>query len=288
MHPLSLPPQPPLPFPAAQDYEQTVLQWAREVDPVHLRARDLSYGPDTQHRYDVFGAEGMRDAPVLVFWHGGGWTNGYKEYAHFMAEAIVRRGFLFITPTYRLAPGHRLPAAFDDAVRLLAELHRTVGQWGGDRQNLYLAGHSAGGGIAAMAALRRDALDQAGVPPDAVRACLPISGVMDLHHPCPQPGSLEERVYTTLLEHPSHDSLMSAISWTTGNRVPMLSSYGERDSSRVISANTRMHELLKRQPAPARLKEWKGLDHFDTHKVLADPAHEWYEDLEALFAQTRR
>ncbi|OVZ64299.1 hypothetical protein CDO44_02715 [Pigmentiphaga sp. NML080357] len=283
-----LPAQPPLPFPAAQRYEETVLEWARGVDPGNLQARDLAYGPDPQHRYDVFAPDGMRDAPVLVFWHGGGWTNGYKEYAHFMAEAVMRRGMVFVTPTYRLAPRHRLPAAFDDATLLLAELRRNVGKWGGDARNLYLAGHSAGGGIAAMAALRQSALEKAGVPPGDIRGCLPISGVMDLHHPCPGPGSLEERVYSTLLEQPAEDALMSAISWTAGNRVPMMASYGERDSARVISGNTRMHELLKRQPAEASLRAWEDLDHFDTHLMLADPAHEWYGQLEALVARTCR
>lgn len=283
-----LPPQPPLPFPAAQRYEDTVLEWARGLDASSLRARDQVYGPDPQHRYDVFAADGMRGAPVLVFWHGGGWTNGYKEYVHFMAEAVIRRGLVLVAPTYRLAPRHRLPAAYDDAGLLLGELRRTVGRWGGDCRNLYLAGHSAGGGTAAMAALRKPALERAGVPPGDIRGCLPISGVMDLHHPCPGPGSLEERVYATLLERPCEDALMSAISWTAGNLVPMVSSYGERDSARVIGANTRMHELLKRQPADAGLHAWKGLDHFDTHLALADPAHDWYGQLESLVARTCR
>ncbi|MFW7345877.1 MAG: alpha/beta hydrolase [Pigmentiphaga sp.] len=280
--------QPPLPFPAAQRYEDTVLEWARDLDAGILRARDLAYGPDPQQCYDVFAAAGMRGAPVLVFWHGGGWTNGYKEYVHFMAEAVVRRGLVFVAPTYRLAPRHRLPAAFDDAALLLGELRRTVGRWGGDGRNLYLSGHSAGGGTAAMAALRKRALERAGVPPGDIRGCLPISGVMDLHHPCPEPDSLEERVYTTLLEQPCEDALMSAISWTAGNLVPMMASYGERDSARVIGANTRMYELLKHQPADAGLHAWEGLDHFDTHLMLADPGHAWYGHLEALVARTSR
>jgi len=96
MHHDPLPPQPPLPFPAAQRYEDTVLEWARGQDASKLLARNQAYGPDPQHRYDVFAAAGMRDAPVLVFWHGGGWTNGYKEYVHFMAEAVIRRGLVFV------------------------------------------------------------------------------------------------------------------------------------------------------------------------------------------------
>ncbi|MCB2027864.1 MAG: alpha/beta hydrolase fold domain-containing protein, partial [Rhodoferax sp.] len=71
------------------------------------------------------------------------------------------------------------------------------GAQGGAADRFYLSGHSAGGHLAAMTALRRDRWADAGVPADLIRGCLPISGIMDLYHPAPTPGSLEERVYTT-------------------------------------------------------------------------------------------
>lgn len=284
--PASHEPQAQLPTEAARAYEQTVLDWSQDLPDGIAAVRHLRYGPDRQHSYDVFTANTLRNAPVLVFWHGGGWTNGYKEYVSFLASNVIRLGMVLVAPTYRLAPAHRLPAAFDDAVALLAELPRRIGALGGDASRIYLAGHSAGGGIAAMTALRTPALRAAGVGPEAIRGCLPISGIMDLHHPSPVPQSLEDRVYTMLLETPDLDAVMSPLNWAAGNTVPMILSYGEHDSERVILSNRRLRAMLACQAGPVACHVHQGEDHFRTHTALKDPSHPWFARLSTLVKET--
>ena len=64
--------------------------WAQEPLPDTVAAvRDVPYGPHRLHRFNVFAPRGARNAPVLVFWHGGGWTHGYRDYATFMAPHVV-------------------------------------------------------------------------------------------------------------------------------------------------------------------------------------------------------
>lgn len=285
---LSVDAQPPLPFQAAIDYEQTVLSWSADIPPGVVAIRDRPYGDDLQHRYDVFTTDRLKNAPILVFWHGGGWTNGYKEYVSFLASTVTGIGMVLVAPTYRLAPRHRLPAAFDDAAALLAHLPGAAPQWGGDPGRLYLAGHSAGGAVAAMAALRVHALRTAGGSPQAVRGCLPISGVMDLCHPSPLPGSLEERAYTMLLDDPEHDSAMSALCWAAACNVPMVLSYGQYDSERVIHSNRRMHALLEHANPHGlfRCHEHPAEDHFQTHTALRNPSHPWFARLAHLVEET--
>jgi arylformamidase len=275
--------QPPLPFEAARRYEDTVLDWSTGNESADLTViRNCSYGPDPQHQYDVFSGTHLKSAPILVFWHGGGWTNGYKEYVSFMASAVVRLGMVLVAPTYRLAPEHRLPAALDDALAVVRHLCDHASSFGGDATRLYLAGHSAGGHIAALVALRRGDMACAGIDAGAIRACLPISGIMDLHHPEPTPGSMEERVYTMVLRDATEDALMSPLCWTAGNTVPMYLSYGEFDSERVIRTNRRMGTLLAAQPAECRIHMESGLDHFETHTVLRDGDSGWYRRLGRL------
>ncbi|QEZ42935.1 alpha/beta hydrolase [Cupriavidus oxalaticus] len=281
------PAQPPLP-PNAMAYERTVLDWATHLPDSVIAVRDLTYGADPRQRFDVFTTAGLRDAPVLVFWHGGGWTNGYKAYVAFLAPIVTGMGLVLVTPTYRLAPAHRLPAAFDDAALLLATVLRTIASHGGAPSRIYLSGHSAGGGIAAMAAMRRPALATAGVDHQAIRGCLPISGIMNLQHPCPAHGSLEARVYTDLIDTPEHDAAMSPQTWAAGNTVPMVLSYGEHDSERVIRSNRSLYQMLKLQPAAVSCHMLAGEDHFRTHTALSDPAHPWYGRLAQLVRETSR
>ncbi|WP_439669631.1 Alpha/beta hydrolase [Cupriavidus necator] len=280
------PSQPPLSSAAAVAYERTVLDWAEHLPESVVAVRNLTYGTDQRQRFDVFTARGLRDAPVLIFWHGGGWTNGYKEYASFLAPMVISLGMVLVAPTYRLAPAHRLPAAFDDAALLLASVQKSIATWGGSPSHLYLSGHSAGGGIAAMAAMRKPQLRAVGIDQQAIRGCLPISGIMNLHHPNPAPGSLEERVYTALLDSQELDAAMSPLTWSAGNTVPMVLSYGEHDSERVIRSNLTLYAMLRMQPAPVDCYMHAGEDHFRTHTALSDPSHPWYARLAQLVKET--
>ena len=231
--------QMPMPHPAADAYAQDVMRRARELDTAAISGgmnvqRDVAYGPHRLHRYNVFSPPGARNAPVLVCWHGGGWTNGYRDYVTFMAPHVVGMGCVLVAPSYRLVVEAPLPAAFDDSLQMLAHVVQHIAQWGGAPQRLLLSGHSAGGHLAALVALRVADRLRADVPGAAVRGCLPISGIMDLHHPAPAPGSLEERVYTMVLDDALQDAVMSRICWTAGNRMPFDLSCGEHGMQRGL------------------------------------------------------
>ena len=280
--------QAPLPFAVAEDYAHTVMQWSREaLPPVVLATYDQSYGPHPLQRYDVFAPSRAQNAPVLVFWHGGGWTNGYRDWVRFMAPHVTRLGLVLVAPSYRLAPEHPLPCALDDALQLLLKLKQTNGMLGWENTQFYLSGHSAGGHIAALTTLRIAARTQAGLPPDCLRGCLPISGIMDLHEPNPAPGSLEERVYTTVLKGQPRamDTVLSPLFWTAGNCVPFALTYGEKDSPRVIKSNQRLLAMLQAQGSPVDCVMEAGRDHFQTHTGLKDPADGWYGRLAAMVAK---
>ena len=258
-----------MPFAAADDYERRVLGWAGEPLPDDVIVHGAQpFGAHAAQRLDVYLPRGARDVPVLVFWHGGGWTNGYREYVRFMAAHVVRLGVALVAPSYRLAHEARLPAALDDCAAALELIERQGMAWGLAPGRMLLSGHSAGGHLAAMTALRH---------PERVRACLPISAILDLHHPAPAPGSLEERVYTTVLADRDDDARLSPIHFTRSNRLPFVLTCGELDSARVLRSNQRMLALLRMQPsANVELHIESGADHFATHLALADAGHPWY------------
>ncbi len=284
--PPNLPPQLPLPSEAARQYEQTVLSLAHTHGKELICRRDVHYGQDVAQRYDVYFKGGVSGRPILVFWHGGGWTNGYKEYVSFMAEHVVGLGMVLVAPTYRLAPAHRMPAAYNDCLLLLQALSLQAPQYGGSADRLYLSGHSAGAHLATLTALRMRELVAAGIRSSAIRACLPISGIMDMHHPAPAPESLEERVYSMVLSAAEHDGVMSPLCWTNGNTIPMLLSCGDSDSPRVLSSNRRLASLLAFQDCRQSFHVETGLDHFQTHLALRDPDHPWYRRLAAIVKDT--
>jgi len=110
--------------------------------------RDLAYGPDPRHRADMFRADGLKNAPVVVFLHGGAYVRGERDvnadvYSN-VPMYFARRGMLGVNATYRLAPAAHWPAAAQDVASLVAWLKANAARFGGDPNRIYLIGHSAG------------------------------------------------------------------------------------------------------------------------------------------------
>jgi acetyl esterase/lipase len=98
-------------------------------------------------------------APVLVYFHGGGWVLGSVATAHGVCATLARLGGCVVCSVdYRLAPEHVFPAALDDAWAVTTWVSDHAGELGGLSGALAVGGDSAGGNLAAICALRaRDA-----------------------------------------------------------------------------------------------------------------------------------
>ena len=110
---------------------------------------DIPYGPHERHRLDLYAPQGAHNAPVLIFFHGGGFLKGDKGSATNWPNANVGRmaaeaGFVGIVPNYRLAPDHQWPSGPEDVASVIAWAKANAAQHGGDPNRIILAGTSAG------------------------------------------------------------------------------------------------------------------------------------------------
>jgi arylformamidase len=155
---------------------------SRGMAPSTKVQRDIAYGPDARHRLDIFNREGLSNAPVLVFVHGGGFVMGDKHtdgspfYSN-LGDFAARHGFVGVTITYRLAPANQFPSGPDDLALVMDWLRANIAQHGGDPAKIVLSGQSAGAThVAGYLAHRRDhAADVAGPIAGAVL----MSGIYD-------------------------------------------------------------------------------------------------------------
>ncbi|UFN49684.1 alpha/beta hydrolase fold domain-containing protein [Roseomonas sp. OT10] len=279
--------QPDPPVPAALAYADAAL--AASAAPMQglMALRDLRFGGAPWQSFDLFGPHPDGTArPVLVFLHGGGWVSGHKEWCGFLAPGAAAAGALLAAPTHRLAPEHRLPTQLGDLIAALRAIRERVGPFGGDPDRLLLAGHSAGGHLVSLAALRPEALSAGGVDPGAIRGLLPVSAILDLVHPDPAPGSLEAMVYSTVLADPAEDAASSPLRLADRLRVPLHLSWGASDTPRVLRSNPAMAEALRGTPWLRGAEAGAGLDHFGTHLALRDPSHPWFGALRRMIEET--
>ena len=135
---------------------------------------------DIYRRRDV----DLDHAPVLLQVHGGAWTIGEKERqgVPLMAQ-LAAKGWVCVAINYRLAPRDPFPAQIIDVKRAIAWVRDHIEEWGGDPGYLAITGGSAGGHLAALAALTPgDPTYQPGFEDadTSVQVAVPHYGVYDL------------------------------------------------------------------------------------------------------------
>jgi epsilon-lactone hydrolase len=164
------------------------------------------------------------DAPLTLYFHGGGYIVGsVASHAAFCARLARQTGGTVLFADYRLAPEHRFPAAFEDGV---AALQEAVVR---GRGRLFIAGDSAGGGLAL--AIAQAALAQGMRQPDGL---ILISPWVDLTLSGP-----------SMVENAANDAMLS-----TKILIRMRSAYldsqnpADRRASPLFDPNIRLPPVL--------------------------------------------
>lgn len=124
--------------------------------PAQFSARDLPYAAgvpgEAALTLDVHAPTGAANLPVVVYVHGGGWTEGDKQQMDVWCRMIAARGYVVFNVNYRLAPRYPFPAAINDLLGALIFARDHAAEYGGDPSRIGIHGGSAGAHLAALAA----------------------------------------------------------------------------------------------------------------------------------------
>jgi acetyl esterase len=103
----------------------------------------------------LYAASSQHGLPLLLYLHGGGFViGGIETHDSLCRQLALHSGGAVLSLDYRLAPEHRFPAAHEDTLAALRWLHaQGAAALGCDRQRLAVGGDSAGGTLAAAAAI---------------------------------------------------------------------------------------------------------------------------------------
>ena len=246
---------------------QAILQrWAEASALVREQARsqlDIRYGSGPRQCLDVF-SDSVSKAPVLVFIHGGYWRALGKEDLSFIAPAFTSEGAVVVIPGYDLCPEvsmERIPLQLAEA---LAWVWRHVADYGGDPNHIVLAGHSAGGHLAALLSCFDWKTLGPDLPRQLIKGALSISGLHDLeplvHTPFLQADlRLDEASARRLspVHQPAPDSPLHAV-------------VGGAESEEFKRQCRLIREVWGPQAVPL-IEEVPGYNHFDLLYDLVSP-----------------
>ena len=252
--------------------------------------RDVAYDPRHGKRglLDVYRQRGadLRDAPVLVQVHGGAWSVGSKdEQGVPLMHHMAARGWVCFSVNYRLSPRDPFPAQIIDVKRALAWVKEHAREYGGDPRFVAITGGSAGGHLAALAALTPgDPAYQPGFEDadTSVQAAVPFYGVYDLAGSIGTPRSVQLRdrflARRLLFADPSKDlerfRQASPLARVHAGAPPMLVIHGARDSLvEVEQARHLVRALREVSRQPVAYAELPGTQHaFDIFPSIRSAA----------------
>lgn len=122
----------------------------------HLTHADVAYGPHERNVLDFWEAEGDGPRPLVVFIHGGGWTQGEKSRGMGRIRPYLDAGISFAAINYRLTGEAPLPAPVYDAARAIQFLRSKADEWNIDPDRIAVTGGSAGGCTSLWLAFHED------------------------------------------------------------------------------------------------------------------------------------
>ena len=191
----------------------------REVEVI----RDNRFSDGRRGLLDVYMPRGAHDAPLAVFFYGGGWEDGTKDNYRFAAMALARRGIVTVVPDYRLYPDVRFPDFISDGARAVRWARRNAIEFGADPGLIFMIGHSAGAYIAAMLTLDKSRLDAQSQT--ALAGTVGLAGPYDF---LPLQGPSLKRIFA-----PAGGDLTTSqpITYARGNASPMLLISGLADKT---------------------------------------------------------
>jgi acetyl esterase/lipase len=174
---------------------------------------------------DVYAPPNARNAPVVVFFYGGSWKSGKRQWYRWVGEALAAQGIVTVVPDYRQWPKVRLDGFMHDGAEAVRWAHDHAGEFGGDTGHVFVMGHSAGGHIAALLATDARWLGAVGMKPRDLSGFIGLAGPYDFL-------PLTNDDFIDMFGHTAEQQARSQpINFVEGDEPPALLLQGEADGT---------------------------------------------------------
>ncbi|MCW5552553.1 MAG: alpha/beta hydrolase fold domain-containing protein [Verrucomicrobiae bacterium] len=233
----------------------------RLVEDIPYRAGDtLTDDMKERCRLDLYHPLGVTNFSTVVWFHGGGLTDGNRA----VPKGLQEKGLAVVAAGYRLSPQVKAPAYIEDAAAAVAWTFRHIADYGGATNRIFVSGHSAGGYLTSMIGLDKRWLAAHDIDANAIAGLVPYSGQCVTHFTI----RAERDIPGT---RPIVDD-MAPLFHVRKDAPPLLLITGDREMELLgrYEENAYLWRMLKVAGHPTvTLNELDGFD----HGQMAEPAH---------------
>lgn len=261
------------------DHPQLFSRWQQDsafVRRTHAGLLDIPFGDAAGERLDFYPAQ-RSGAPLLVFIHGGWWRSLDKSDFTFIVPGFKDAGFNIALTNYTLAPAASIEEITQQQLRAMTWLYRNAERYEYDRNRMVIAGHSAGGHLAAMMMAARWPAFAPDLPRDMVKAGILMSGLYDL-----DPIRYADFVNVDLKITPENALRLSPGYMPQSHDIPFITAVGDKESDEF----KRQTALIAAQWETTHLGnvDLEGINHLTICDAFASRGHPLFERSRELIA----
>jgi arylformamidase len=248
------------------EHPAIIAKWKSDAEVFRANHKNAElgvvYGPSARQTLDVFWPDETREAPLVLFIHGGYWQALDPSHFSHLAKAANANGVAFALCGYDLCPQVTL-AEIVEQVRASA-----LFLWKRHGRRIVAVGHSAGGHLTACLLATDWRRYDAAAPEDTVPSGLSISGLFDLTPLVPT------TINNALKLDEAEAERNSPLHWPLPGRRVLDAWVGDLESSEYLRQSRSVADEWKKHGAETTYREVEGANHFTVLDPLTDPSSE--------------
>lgn len=236
-------------------------QVTRTKNLTYLEADSVASMPEKQ--LNVFAPKGAKDLPVLIFIHGGSWKSGNKEIYDFLGSRMARKEVVTVIIDYPLAPENQIKSMEIAALQSVIWTRKNIVKYGGNPDQIFVSGHSAGGHLAALVGIKESNFLNPEIQNSLKGAILIDPAGLDMYWYLQETaGTVDGTKYLgAFTEDPKVWKEASPIYFLDGGKLPILLMEGEKTYPGIRLTVDRFRKEAKVKGVPLDYEFYKNKKH---------------------------
>ena len=246
------------------DFATHIERWellSRQTEKEFRVVKNIAYGELSREQLDIYPSP-QPSSRTLIFIHGGYWHKFDKADFQFIANAFRADNVTTVIINYPLAPVVSIDQVVLSCRKAIRWLYHNVSAYNGNPDQLYIAGHSAGGQLAAM--LMANNWNELNVPADAIKGVCVISGIFNL-----EPIRLSDLNQVLNIDRAMAVRNSPAL-LPPSIQCPLAIVVGAEETDEFLDQSEELYTSWK-EIIPVEKIEVKGLNHFSIVENILDP-----------------
>lgn len=260
------------------DYADYLNRWellSRHTEQKLPVIKDLPYGNLQRERLDIYPSL-QPQSKTLIFLHGGYWQMLDKSMFHFIANGFHSYGITTVLLTYPLAPDVSMDQIVFSVRKAIKWLYSNYSSFNGDPHQMYVAGHSAGGHLAAMLMATDWKLFDAGLSANVLKGICAVSGLFNL---VPIQLSYINKVLKMDMETAKWNS---PVMLEPLNSCPLIVAVGEAETAEFNEHSKELYNSWRKKGIDSQFLQLPGQNHYSIVETIVDPQSSLHQALRQL------